>query len=61
MAFWRGAKAFFESYGITVERALTSNGSCYRAEELDRQAAASESSNRKLPPPECGGAAEGEN
>ena len=27
--FWRRAKAFFESYGITVERVLTDNGSCY--------------------------------
>ncbi len=31
LAFWRRAKAFFEGYGITVERVLTDNGSCYRA------------------------------
>ena len=31
LAFWRRAKAFFESYGIAVERVLTDNGSCYRA------------------------------
>jgi transposase InsO family protein len=29
IAFWRRAKAFFESYGFTVERVLTDNGKCY--------------------------------
>jgi transposase InsO family protein len=37
LAFWRRAKAFFESYGITVERILTDNGSCYRAKEFDAE------------------------
>jgi transposase InsO family protein len=31
IGFWRRARAFFESYGITIERVLTDNGSCYRA------------------------------
>lgn len=31
VAFWRRARAFFGSYGITVERVLTDNGSCYVA------------------------------
>jgi hypothetical protein len=31
IGFWRRARVFFESYGITVERVLTDNGSCYRA------------------------------
>jgi transposase InsO family protein len=31
IGFWRRAKAFFESYGITIERVLTDNGSCYRS------------------------------
>jgi transposase InsO family protein len=30
--FWRRARAFFASYGITVERVLTDNGSCYRSD-----------------------------
>jgi transposase InsO family protein len=34
LAFWRRAKAFFESYGITVERVITDNGSCYRANDF---------------------------
>jgi transposase InsO family protein len=34
IGFWRRAKAFFESYGITVERVLTDNGSCYRARDF---------------------------
>lgn len=32
--FWRRALAFYASYGITVERVLTDNGSCYRSFEL---------------------------
>ena len=31
LAFWRRARAFFESYGIAIERVLTDNGACYRA------------------------------
>ena len=34
IGFWRRAKAFFESYGITVERVLTDNGSCYRSKDF---------------------------
>ncbi|MCG8926985.1 IS481 family transposase, partial [Lentzea sp. CC55] len=30
-AFWRRAQAFFHGNGITVERVLTDNGSCYRS------------------------------
>ena len=30
-AFWTRAQAFFALYGITVERVLTDNGSCYRS------------------------------
>jgi len=37
ISFWRRAKAFFESYGITVERVLTDNGACYRAKEFDKE------------------------
>jgi transposase InsO family protein len=29
ISFWRRARAFFASYGITVERVLTDNGRCY--------------------------------
>lgn len=32
-AFWRRASAFFTSAGITVERVLTDNGSCYRSRD----------------------------
>jgi transposase InsO family protein len=34
LAFWRRAKAFFESYGIMIERVITDNGNCYRAKEF---------------------------
>jgi transposase InsO family protein len=30
-AFWHRAQAFFTSVGITVQRVLTDNGSCYRS------------------------------
>ncbi len=31
--FWQRAHAFFTQYGITVERVLTDNGSCYRSRD----------------------------
>jgi transposase InsO family protein len=37
IGFWRRARAFFESYGITVERVMTDNGSCYRAKEFNAE------------------------
>jgi hypothetical protein len=37
IGFWRRAKAFFESYGITVERVLTDRGACYMAREFDKE------------------------
>ena len=35
-AFWQRALAFFAEHGITVERVLTDNGSCYRSHRLAR-------------------------
>ena len=37
IGFWRRARDFFESYGITVERVITDNGSCYRAKAFTNQ------------------------
>ena len=37
IGFWRRAQAFFACYGITVERVLTDNGSCYRAKDFDAE------------------------
>ena len=37
IAFWRRAKAFFESYGITVERVLTDNGVLLRGQRFDKE------------------------
>jgi transposase InsO family protein len=34
LGFWRRARAFFEGYGITIERVLTDNGNCYRSKEF---------------------------
>ena len=31
-SFWERANAFFAAHGITVERVLTDNGSCYRSQ-----------------------------
>ena len=31
-AFWRRAETFFSDHGITVERVLSDNGSCYRSD-----------------------------
>jgi len=37
IGFWRRAKAFFKSYGITIERVLTDNGSCYRSKDFESE------------------------
>lgn len=37
VAFWRRAAAFYASYGITIERVITDNGSCYRANTFNAQ------------------------
>ncbi len=34
IGFWQRARAFFASYGITVERVLSDNGGCYRAKDF---------------------------
>jgi transposase InsO family protein len=39
IGFWRRARAFFESYGITVERVMTDNGSCYLARTFTKELA----------------------
>lgn len=33
-AFWQRANAYFNSVGITVQRVLTDNGSCYRSRDF---------------------------
>ena len=34
---WKRARAFFASYGITVERVMTDNGPCYRSRAFDAE------------------------
>lgn len=34
IAFWRRARAFFDSYGISIDRVLTDNGKCYIAKDF---------------------------
>ncbi len=34
-AFWARAVAFYAGHGITIERVLTDNGSCYRSRQFD--------------------------
>jgi transposase InsO family protein len=48
--FWLRAKAFFESYGITVERVLTDNGSCYRSREFEAVLVAATIKHRRTKP-----------
>jgi transposase InsO family protein len=35
IAFWARAEAFFGAHGITIERILTDNGSCYRSRQFN--------------------------
>lgn len=41
IGFWRRARTFFASYGITVERVMTDNGSCYMSRAFDAELLAS--------------------
>jgi transposase InsO family protein len=37
VTLWKRARAFFASYGITVERVMTDNGPCYRSRAFDAE------------------------
>jgi transposase InsO family protein len=37
IGFWRRARAFFASYGITVERVMTDNGKCYISHDFAKE------------------------
>jgi hypothetical protein len=41
IAFFSRAKAFFEAHGISIERVLTDNGSCYRSRDFEAKLVAS--------------------
>jgi transposase InsO family protein len=50
VAFWARAQAFFAGHGITVERVLTDNGSCYRSHHWREQLTAAGISHRRIRP-----------
>jgi transposase InsO family protein len=50
VAFWARAQAFFADHGITVERVLTDNGSCYRSRHWRDQLAAAGIQHKRTPP-----------
>ncbi|MCC2274158.1 IS481 family transposase [Streptomyces sp. ET3-23] len=49
-AFWQRAHAFFTHHGITVERVLTDNGSCYKAKLFTRTLAAAGIAHKRIRP-----------
>lgn len=50
-AFWqRAAQAFFTAHGITVERVLTDNGSCYKSRLFTQTLAAAGITHKKIRP-----------
>ncbi|MFI8266777.1 IS481 family transposase [Streptomyces sp. NPDC085665] len=50
IAFWQRANAFFAGHGITVERVLTDNGSCYKSKLFTRALAATGITHKKTRP-----------
>ncbi|MGW1281393.1 IS481 family transposase [Streptomyces tsukubensis] len=48
--FWQRANAFFTAHGITVQRVLTDNGSCYKARLFTRTLAAAGITHKKIRP-----------
>ncbi|MFI1761914.1 IS481 family transposase [Streptomyces sp. NPDC020800] len=49
-AFWQRAQAFFTAHGITVERVLTDNGSCYKSRLFTQTLAAAGIAHKKIRP-----------
>jgi transposase-like protein len=50
IAFWQRANAFFAAHGITVERVLTDNGSCYKSKLFTQALAAADIAHKKIRP-----------
>ncbi|MGW7451847.1 IS481 family transposase [Streptomyces sp. NPDC054787] len=48
--FWQRAQAFFAGHGITVERVLTDNGSCYKSKLFTRTLTAAGITHKKIRP-----------
>jgi transposase InsO family protein len=57
-AFWQRAAEFFATHGITIERVLTDNGSCYRSRDFARALGAVEHSFTRPYRPATNGKAE---
>jgi transposase InsO family protein len=49
-AFWQRAQAFFAGHGVTVQRVLTDNGSCYKSRLFARTLAASAITHKRTRP-----------
>ena len=50
IAFWLRARAFFESYGITVERVMTDNGKCYISHAFGAELSAAAIAHTRIKP-----------
>ncbi len=50
IGFWQRANAFFAAHGITVERVLTDNGSCYKAKLFTQTLTAAGIAHKKIRP-----------
>ncbi|MCX4445970.1 MULTISPECIES: IS481 family transposase [unclassified Streptomyces] len=50
VAFWQRANAFFAAHGITVERVLTDNGSCYKSKLFTHALAAAGITHKRTRP-----------
>jgi transposase InsO family protein len=50
VAFWTRAQAFFNAHGVTVERVLTDNGSCYRSRQWHDHLAAAQITHKRTRP-----------
>ncbi len=48
--FWQRANSFFAAHGITVERALTDNGSCYKSRLFTQKLTTAGIAHKKIRP-----------
>ncbi|MGW6263327.1 integrase core domain-containing protein, partial [Streptomyces sp. NPDC055085] len=50
IGFWQRAQAFFTGHGITVERVLTDNGSCYKSKLFTQTLTAAGIAHKRIRP-----------
>ena len=52
--FWRRARTFYAAHGITIERVMTDNGSCYVSKDFEAELAQAAIAHTRISPTDRG-------